>query len=66
MKKLFVILAIAGTLVACNDDSASTTGADTSNNATIDTNTTLNPAPLDTTTVAPDTTMRMGDTTGTK
>lgn len=39
MKKLFVILAIAGALVACNDNSSTTNSTDTPTVVTPDSNT---------------------------
>lgn len=39
MKRLFAVLAIAGTLVACNNDADNETGADTMTTITTDTNT---------------------------
>ena len=62
MKKFLGILAIAGTLVACNDSSTSTDGADTTVNK--DTTTVINTPSNDTLTVLPgDTATKVGDTT---
>ena len=55
MKKFLAILAIAGTLVACNNDSETTDTTDT----TTTINTDVNAAPMTT-----DTTGMMMDTTG--
>jgi hypothetical protein len=61
MKKFLAVLAIAGTLVACNNDGESTTTTDSTN---IDVNTTT--IGTDTTGLSVDTTTTIGaDTTGT-
>lgn len=61
MKKVLAVLAIAGTLVACNNDSETTISEDTTS-ITVDTNTTVTPITVDTTTVV-DTTGAAADTT---
>ena len=60
MKRLFAVLAIAGTLVACNNDAGNETGADTTTTITTDTNTLM----TDTTGFGTDTT-GFGTGTGT-
>ena len=60
MKKFLAVLAIAGTLVACNNDSEGTTTTDTTTN--IDVNTTT--IGTDTTGLGVDTTGMSADTTG--
>ncbi len=63
MKKVLAVLAIAGTLVACNNDSETTTTEDTSSTITVDTNTTVTPITTDTTGLGTDTTATGTDTT---
>jgi hypothetical protein len=59
MKKLLLVLAIAGTVAACNDEKKSETETTTS-----DTTVVPAPAPVDTTTVTVDTTAKpTADTT---
>lgn len=57
MKKVLAVLAIAGTLVACNNEAETTTTEDTSTTITVDTNTIVPPVTTDTTNLV--------DTTGT-